>query len=712
MTSGIPQNSSGGGAVSGGSASRNVVANRVDALASAFFLSPHIELVTFQSGAQIHIAKTAKLKQDLVKKSQDLADLLHTHLGLEGLITEFGLVSGMFVYYPVDQLDCSKRPPEPRQGATPKTIFIPELLKDLKDKDAANSIRASANALVEELDKLQGNKTQRAAFQIGPDRFGPNTGKIFQDLSGASKTLDQILSISDKIDSDKQVDQVLDFLKRLAPPIQVEDAIERSAKRDYALEYSVQPEGPNVGKILAFLEVDLDELGKSLCKALEKEVSFFSLVSKDKQKQEKNLRIGRFIAECKGYKSDQKSLSDFYEFFRRGTFPFIPPSRIFKSMGGLEEFSSNEEMDRHATLYGPALSTDLANWMKSRSSEGYRTEIFRRAGKDLTRARALVDGVSQEIRNSRVNILKETEENCKRILQELLVKDVNGVKIHELSGMAKAKEVISQKRGDPCHIGDNFLDFAQYYLSCSVLNDKKVGTDLTQGDIYHYLKKFFSPGAAGAKGVSLSEISKVSNNAFFPFKGKKFDLELKKIAFEIFTSIHEIRTDPQIPIELYIKWSDEFQRGGSQESLDQFFQTKASCFDQIKKFSFQELQSSAFSYEEKVFFATKLEEKFVEQFPVTNRKNLDLVVQIYEKRKEKVGQILLVYEAEKKKSLDELPAKTPPEKEKIDNITAILDRVTSVRNENKIGEYAQLSFDLKEDHVEEFLHDCLESLVF
>ncbi len=689
--------------VSGGSYARvssaltNPQTQRVDAVASPFFLSPKVQIATFDSGTGFQISGIKSKEAELKKLGQELWDLLNEHLGLEGRITTFDLVSGRIVFYPVGQLDPQTL--EPIQGATLKTIFIPELLKTHLLPDQAKSIQQSADSFLNRIDNLAKIQTPRVAFQIGPNRFGTTTQKMFDQLSGNCKALDPYLTLDVKKKPEQQVDQVINLLRLLNPPINITGETIKNAKRNYALEYSWQTEAPNVGKILAFLDVDLDQLSLNLQEASVKEVSFFSL-SKVKQKQQKNGAIQRFIAECKGYRNDQNSLSAFYEFFKSGQFPYIPPTGIFSRMGGKEEFSTDKEMDCHAKLYGANLSTPIASWMKACISRGLRVQILEKCDEDvLPKARALVDGITTEVEGYKKDLLTKTEEDCGRALKVLLDKEVNGTKIHDLSGMEIAKEVIGRRRSDSYHIGDNYLNFVRYFLSLSVLKYRKVLSDLTQKDIYEYLKAFFNSSDARLKEVRAEQTSTNSNNAVFPFKGKRFDLELKKIALDIFKLSQSLKID-DIPDELQARWFEEFQQEGVQEDFTNFIQPKTERFVKVKAFTatLQDIRE-----QEKDFIATKLEKVYREGFPAFNEGQVHHIQREYTSRKQRVDQIL----EEKKRSLNETLPKASNESEKSE-IGELLSRIND-NKEKKVMEYAQMSFDLKEDEIEAFVDDCLGS---
>jgi len=684
----------GGSAARASSTSTKPQAKRVDALASPFSLSPKVQIATFDSGTAFQIpgikSKEAKLKE----LGQELWDRLNQYLELEGRITTFDLVSGRIVYYPVDQLNPQTL--EPIHGATPRTIFIPELLKTLPS-DQAQSIQDSADTFLKKIDELAKFQPPRVAFQIGPNRFGTTTGKMFDQLSGNCKTLDPFLTLDKKKKPEEQVDQVIGLLKSLDPSLTITDETIKNAKRNYALEYSWEPKAPNVGKILAFLNVELDQLGSKLQEASLKEVSLFSL-SKDKQKQQKSGAIQRFIAECKGYRNDQNSLTAFYEFFKSGQFPYIPPTGIFSRMGGNEEFSTDKEMDCHAKLYGANLSTPIASWMKACISKGLRDKILQKCSEPcLQKARDLMDGIATEVEGYKTDLLTKTEEECGRALKLLLDKEVNGTKIHDLSGMEIAKRVIGGRGNASYYIGDNYLDFVRYFLSLSVLESRKVLSDLTPKDIYKYLQTLL--GDAKTTEVRVEQIKRNSNNAVFPFKGKRFDLELKKIALDIFKLSQSLNIDG-VPDELQARWFEEYQQEGVQEDFTNFIQSKTESFEKVKAFT-ATLQDVV--EHEKDFIATKLEKVYPEQFAVENRNNVSLIMKKYTSRKEVVNKIL----EEKKKSLEADLSKdlTEPEKSEIgERLARINDE-----KEKKIMEYAQMSFDLKEEEIEAFVDDCLGS---
>ena len=690
---------SGGSHARASSALTNSQAQRVDAVASPFFLSPKVQIATFDSGTGFQIPGIKSKEAELKNLGQNLWDLLNEHLGLEGRITTFDLVSGRIVYYPVGQLD-PKKNLEPRPGATPRTIFIPELLKTRLPPDRAKFIQESADSFLKKIDQLAKTQTPRVAFQIGPNRFGPTTQKMFDQLSGNCKTLDPFLTLDEKKKPEEQVDQVIVLLKSLDPSLNITGETIKNAKRNYALEHSWQPKAPNVGKILAFLNVDLDQLGSKLQEASLKEVSLFSL-SKDKQKQQKSGAIQRFIAECKGYRKDQNSLTAFYEFFKSGKFPYIPPTGIFSRMGGNEEFSTDEEMDCHAKLYGADLSTPIASWMKACISKGLREKILQKCSEPcLQKARDLMDGITTEVEGYKTDLLTKTEEECRGALNDLLDKEVNGTKIHDLSGMEIAKGVIGDRRRNASyHIGDNYLDFVKYFLSLSVLNDRKVLSDLTPKDIYEYLKALFKTRDAKPEEVRVEDAIKNSNNAVFPFKGKRFDLELKKIALDIFKLSQSLNID-DVPDELQARWFEEYQQEGVQEDLPNFIQSKKERFGDVKAFT-ATLQD--IGEQEKDFIATKLEKEYQEIFAVSNRDEVSLIMKKYTSRKEVVNKIL----EEKTKSLEEKLSKASTESESSE-ISERLSRINDDR-EKKVMEYAQMSFDLNEEEIEAFVDDCLGS---
>jgi hypothetical protein len=679
------------------SASTTPQAQRVDAVASPFFLSPKVQIATFDSGTGFQIPGIKSKEAKLKNLGQNLWDLLNEHLGLEGRITTFDLVSGRIVFYPVGQLDSKTLEPIP--GATLKTIFIPELLKTHLLPDQAKSIQQSADSFLKEIDELAKIQTPRVAFQIGPNRFGTTTQKMFDQLSGNCKALDPYLTLDEKKKPEEQVDQVIDLLTLLNPPINITGETIKNAKRNYALEYSWQPEAPNVGKILAFLDVDLDQLSLNLQEASVKEVSFFSL-SKDKQKQQKSGAIQRFIAECKGYRNDQNSLSAFYEFFKSGQFPYIPPTGIFSRMGGNEEFSTDKEMDCHAKLYGANLSTPIASWMKACISQGLRKKILQNCSEPcLQKARELMDGITTEVEGYKRDLLTKTEEDCGRALKVLLDKEVNGTKIHDLSGMEIAKEVIGDRRSYSYHRGHNYLDFVRYFLSLSVLESRKVLSDLTQKDIYKYLKAFFNSSDARLKEVRAEQTTKNSNNAVFPFKGKRFDLELKKIALDIFKRTHSPNID-DIPDELLARWFEEYQQEGVQEDFTNFIQPKKERFVKVKAFT-DKLKDV--EQEEKDFIATKLEKEYRERFPEFNEGQVNHIKKEYTLRKQRVDQIL----CEKERSLNETLPKASNESERSE-IGELLSRINDNRDK-KVMEYAQMSFDLNKEEIKAFVDDCLGS---
>ena len=689
--------------VSGGSQARlsstsiNPQAQRVDAVASPFFLSPKVQIATFDSGTGFQIPGIKSKEAELKNLGQNLWDLLNEHLGLEGRITTFDLVSGRIVYYPVDQLDPQTL--EPIHGATLKTIFIPELLKTHLSPDQAKSIQQSADSFLNRIDNLAKIQTPRVAFQIGPNRFGTTTQKMFDQLSGNCKALDPYLTLDEKKKPEEQVDQVIDLLKLLDPSLKITGEKIKNAKRNYALEYSWQPKAQNVGKILAFLDVDLDQLGSKLQEASVKEVSFFSL-SKVKQKQQKSDAIQSFIAECKGYRNDQKSLSAFYEFFKSRQFPYIPPTGIFSRMGGNEEFSTDKEMDCHAKLYGANLSTPIASWMKACISQGLRIKILENCSEPcLQKARDLMDGITTEVEGYKKDLLTKTKAECRGALNDLLDKQVDSTKIHDLSGMEIAKEVIGDRRSDSYHIGDNYLDFVRYFLSLSVLKSRKVLSDLTPKDIYEYLKALFRTSDAKTTEVRLEQTTKNSNNAVFPFKGKRFDLELKKIALDIFKTSQPIDIG-DIPDELQARWFEEFQQQGVQEDFNHFIQSKKERFGNVKAFT---ATLEDIGEQEKDFIATKLEKVYREGFPRFNEGQVHRIKKEYTSRKQRVDQIL----EEKKRSLEEKLSKASTESESSE-ISERLSRINDDR-EKKVMEYAQMSFDLNEEEIEAFVDDCLGS---
>lgn len=690
---------SGGSHARASSALTNSQAQRVDAVASPFFLSPKVQIATFDSGTGFQIPGIKSKEAELKNLGQNLWDLLNEHLGLEGRITTFDLVSGRIVYYPVDQLDPQTDPPfEPRPRATPRTIFIPELLKTLPS-DQAQIIQVSADSFLKKIDELAKIQTPRVAFQIGPNRFGPTTQKMFDQLSGNCKTLDPFLTLDEEKKPEEQVDQVIGLLKSLDPSLNITGETIKNAKRNYALEYSWQPKAPNVGKILAFLDVNLDQLGSKLQEASLKEVPLFSL-SKDKQKQQKSGAIQRFIAECKGYRNDQNSLTAFYEFFKLGQFPYIPPTGIFSRMGGNEEFSTDKEMDCHAKLYGANLSTPIASWMKACISQGLRIKILENCSEPcLQKARDLMDGITTEVEGYKKDLLTKTKAECRGALNDLLDKQVDSTKIHDLSGMEIAKEVIGDRRSDSYHIGDNYLDFVRYFLSLSVLKSRKVLSDLTPKDIYEYLKALFRTSDAKTTEVRLEQTTKNSNNAVFPFKGKRFDLELKKIALDIFKTSQPIDIG-DIPDELQARWFEEFQQQGVQEDFNHFIQSKKERFGNVKAFT---ATLEDIGEQEKDFIATKLEKVYREGFPRFNEGQVHRIKKEYTSRKQRVDQIL----EEKKRSLEVNLSTVSTESERSE-IRELLSRINDDR-EKKVMEYAQMSFDLKEEEIEAFVDDCLGS---
>ncbi|NDE64165.1 MAG: hypothetical protein EB053_07445, partial [Chlamydiae bacterium] len=347
---------------------------------------------------------------------------------------------------------------------------------------------------------------------------------------------------------------------------------------------------------------------------------------KDKQKQQKSGAIQRFIAECKGYRNDQNSLTAFYEFFKLGQFPYIPPTGIFSRMGGNEEFSTDKEMDCHAKLYGANLSTPIASWMKACISKGLREKILDKCGgtTPLQKARELMDGITTEVKGYKTDLLIQTEEKCGADLKLLLDTEVNGTKIHDLSGMEIAKRVIGGRSGS-YHIGGNYLDFVKYFLSLSVLKKRKVLSDLTPKDIYEYLKAFFKTSDAEPKEVRVELTTRNSNNAVFPFKGKRFDLELKKIALDIFKLSQSLNID-DVPDELQARWFEEFQQQGVQKDFNHFIQSKKDRFEKVKAFT-ATLQDVV--KQEKDFIATKFEKEYQEIFAVSNRDKVSLIMKKY-----------------------------------------------------------------------------------
>lgn len=675
------------------------VRQRVDAVASAFFFSPDIKFVTFQSTVSFEIAKTAKHTQELKELGQKLADVLNRGLHLEGRISEFSLVSGRFVYYPVDQLDLRQTPPEPIAGAKPITIFIPELLRELNPHDA-KAIQDQANAFAQRIYAIE-KKPPIVAFQIGPERFGLPQAKPFEQLQGKCKALDKILSIDGASKPDQQVDQVISSLEGLNFS-DIDEEIKERAKKVYELESRWNSSGEsNVGKILALLNVDLNQLKQALSSNAEKEVTLFSVTSKTNQKKQKIDAIERFIAECKGYRTEQESLRDFYTFFKGKNFPYIIPTGIFMRMGGLEEFSIDEEMDRHATLYGAGLEKELANWMKTRSSWGYRRQILEKLNavptnkEKLIKARALVDFISQEVESYQKDILKKSESECKNALKTLLEKDFDGIKIHELSGMEVAVSVISRIGG--AQIGPNFLDFAKYYLSLKVLNEKKVLSDLDPKKILAYLNTFLRSDAGEFKDVQFANVPSGSNHATFPYKGKKFELELKKIAFEIYCQSAGYPIIDGVPKEVQMRWFEKYQNEGGNIDFNAFIEQKRERFEKAKVLIREKM--SPVEDNEVVFLASELEKKYHEQFPGHNDTNFKEIFDKYQRRKIQVERFVREYKTRLQNQQD------------TEHIRRQLEELDDEGIRQKVVVFAIESFDLEEKDLEQFVVDCQESLV-
>jgi hypothetical protein len=623
----------------------NSLDQRVDAVASALFFKTEFQPYSGSTGHVHSYTQSEKPErlEEVKKEYQDFAGEVSKCLGLEGLIENFNLENGRLEYYLPDDLDDENRP---KQGAQTRVLFVSQELKkidtrassDLREK--ANNVLAAHQKLIDENKKPPApSTTKRKAFILGPKQFGVPVRNSFEKYPSDFKELKKIISCGGTKNPREQVEWVISYLENKKIPIS--EKAKAKAIADYCLEFEFQTDSPNpnIGKILAFLDVSPDKLRDGLITAIKEEMPLLSF-SKGKLREQKQEAMEKFIAECKGYSDKPELLEDFLQYYRKvSDFPFIQPIGFFKQEGGFEEFSDDEQMKKLAEPY-KEFEGYLFGRMTSRSSSSYREAIiekFQASGKSpeeiLTSARQFEASIVDHIKTF-------SKPNC--TLEEL--KNIEGdLSLYKLSGIQKDNAQPSFLDGkllvDNELIGKDFRLVMKIYVSLSLLNQKKVLKDLSPDEIFNLFNSFiFQNDKITSKEETLApqtsgQISDLK--AFWPLKGEDLQNAIKTAAFKLFKA-NQTYTLDGVPPELEAIWYDELKK--TTAVPQDFMNQKKSLYVSVQ--NFVNGQKLSITQKEKDFLSMKLTPQFKPIFEGANKKNLDKISDQLDQKKAEIQQTM------------------------------------------------------------------------
>ncbi|MBM3196095.1 MAG: hypothetical protein FJZ62_05050 [Chlamydiae bacterium] len=616
------------------------IALRADAVASALFFSAEFQPYRGTSSYVHSYTQSEKPEslEDLKKNYQGLANEINKTLGIEGLIQDFNLENGRLEFYEPGALNYDNRP---KQGAKTKVLFVSQELKKINLSEArslrekANRVLASHQKLIDENKKPpQPSTTPRKAFILGPKQFDIPKVNSFEGYPSDFVELQKILHCGDKRTPKEQVEWVIRYVTDLGLAITEES--KNNAIRDYCLEFESHSPHPNIGKILAFLDISPDVFKKHLEAAIKVPLLFNRKESKEQQQK----AIQRFIAECKGYSDKPELLDGFLQFFRgRSDFPYIVPTGFFKQEGGYEEFSDDKEMEELAEPYKEYKGL-VKEVMTSRSTSSYRNAIRDQCPSDdppvvLTAARKLEASIDE----------KSGTFDPKCTKDQLNQFESDG--LHEMSGIKKSLDGPLIVEGET--IGVVFRQIMKIYVSLKLLGNKKVLEDLSPKEIFDLFKKFvFEKKGITVKTRELdaAALAKLTDReAYWPgLSGENMTNAIKTAAFELFKANHPYLPE-DVPQELVENWFDELKKT---TALPIEFMTKKKAGYQAVK-DFVEEKKSDIADREKAFLSLKLYHEYNPRFPGENTKNID---KLFTKLEDKKGQI-------RGASAGKIPALTP-----------------------------------------------------
>jgi hypothetical protein len=630
------------------------ISQRVDAIASALFFKTEFQPYSGSTG-HVHSYTQSERPEDLeqVKKNyQELAAKIGETLGIEGLIEDFNLENGRLEYYLPDDLDDENRP---KQGAKTQVLFVSQELKKIdtgsssKLREKANKVLASHQKLIDENKKPpQTSTTKRKAFILGPKQFGVPVRKSFEKYPSDFKELQKIISCGGTNDPVEQVEWVISYLEN--KKIQISEDVKAKAIADYCLEFELHSPNPNIGKILAFLDVSPYVLRDGLIIAINEEMPLLSF-SKGKLREQKQEAMEKFIAECKGYSDKPELLEDFLQYYRKvSDFPFIQPIGFFKQKGGFEEFSNDEQMKNLAEPY-KEFEGYLFRCMTSRSSSSYREAIIEKflAGDKspeviLTLARQVEASIDDHITTF-------SESDC--TLEDL--KEIEGdLSLYKLSGIQKDDSHTSfldeRLLVDGEKIGKDFRLVMKIFVSLRLLKEKKVLKDLSPDEIFKLFYNFiFQNDKITSKEETLTpqhpgQIPELK--AYWPLKGEDLKNAIKTAAFKLFKA-NQTYTLDNVPPELEAIWYDELKK--TSDDPQAFMDQKKSLYVSVQNFVNREKPS--ITQNERDFLSMKLSPQFKPIFEVANKKNLDKILGLLNQKKAEIQQTMQTQQSQQSEKL-------------------------------------------------------------
>jgi hypothetical protein len=628
-----------------GPSSGDSLNQRVDAVASALFFKTEFQPYRGSTG-RVHSYTQSEIPERLeqVKKEyQDFAGEVGKCLGLEGLIEDFNLENGRLEYYPPDALDDENRP---LQGAKTQVLFVSQELKKIDTgsssnlREKANKVLASHQKLIDENKKPPApSTTKRKAFILGPKQFGVPVRNSFEKYPSDFKELQKIISCGGTKDPVDQVEWVIRYLEN--KKISISEQAKAKAIADYCLEFEFQLDSPNpnIGKILAFLDVSPDVLRDGLIIAINEEMPLLSF-SKGKLREQKQEAMEKFIAECKGYSDKPELLEDFLQYYRNGSdFPLIQPIGFFKQEGGFEEFSDDEQMKMLAEPY-KEFEGYLFRCMTSRSSSSYREAIIKKFQVGDKTTEGILTSARQYEASIVAHIKTFSKPNCTLDELKAIERDPS---LYKLSGIQKDDPQASFLDGtllvDNERIGNDFRLVMKIYVSLSLLNEKKVLKDLSPDEIFKLFNSFiFKNDKITSKEETLApqapgQIQELK--AFWPLKGEDLQNAIKTAAFKLFKA-NQTYTLDNVPPELEAIWYDELKK--TTADPQDFMKQKKSLYESVQKFV--ESGKPSITQKERDFLSMKLLPQFKPIFEGNNKKNLEKILGQLNQKKAEIQQTM------------------------------------------------------------------------
>jgi len=619
------------------------IAPRVGANASALFFSAEFQLYRGTSSYVHSYTQSEKPEslEELKEQYQELAGEIGETLGIEGRIVDFNLENGRLEFYEPRALDYENRP---KQGAKTKVLFVSQELKKINLLEAkslrekANKVLASHQKLIDENKKPpQPSTTPRKAFILGPKQFDIPKVNSFEGYPSDFKELQKILHCGDKKTPKEQVEWVIRYVTDLG--LRISEESKNNAIRDYCLELESHSPHPNIGKILAFLDISPDVFKKHLEAAIK--LPWLIGIKESKEQQQK--AIQRFIAECKGYSDKPELLEGFLQFFRgRSDFPPIVPTGFFKQEGGLEEFSDDKEMEELAEPYKEYKGL-VKQVMTSRSTSSYRKAIRKAITAQCPSGNPPV--VLDAARKLEAEIDKKSGTFDPKCTNDQLNQfESNG--LHEMSGIRESLDVPLLVEGET--IGDVFRQIMKIYVSLKLLGNKKVLEDLSPKEIFDLFKKFvfqnqgITVKTGKLEAAALAQLT--DREAYWPLSGENMTNAIKTAAFKLFKANHPYLPEG-VPQELVENWFDELKK--TTDNPTEFMKKKKDGYEAVK--DFVEEKKSDIPEREKAFLSLKLYPLYNPRFPGENTKNID---KLFRKLEDKKGQI-------RGASAGKIPALTP-----------------------------------------------------